>query len=151
MKFEEASQNIDCIKICNKFLGKLRMRSDEKKQLMLIIIWDACSNFDINKNCKFTTYLYNIARFYYLKHINKSMRDYNPQYNGILTNKHITFSYDPKGINELLDSLNNTEKELVLDRFVNKYTLLQISRKRKIKMVEVKREIKNVLQKLKNI
>lgn len=128
MTFEEACLDEYCSKILNLLHRWLpNLPKSELKQLQLIALWEACDTFDPARNCKFTTHLYNRVRFKYLKHINSPMNKKIGQSEEI-------FQYRQEiNLNLFFDGLEDLDRSLLEDRFVNKLTLREMTNKYNMK------------------
>jgi RNA polymerase sigma factor (sigma-70 family) len=144
IKFEEAIKNKDYLKICNSILKNLKIRKEEKDQLIHIAIWTACRDFDSEKS-KFTTYLYNTCRFQYLKLINYNIKHKHVDISKI---KEKTIGDTSSDLIDVFDLLSQNEQEIISDRFIHKMSLNTIAKKHGVKIPEVKNRIENIKTKL---
>ena len=125
--FEEELKKPQNIKILNYLSGIRGLDSDEISQLKLITLWKSINSFKEDKGCKFSTHLYNICRYTYLDHLKKK------QIKTLDNLDVIKYNHD-----NILDELPLLYKIIIEDRFVYKYTVIEMLQKYKLKRWQLK-------------
>lgn len=116
------------------FLNRLQGISfEEIEQLKLITLWESCKSFDSNKGCKFSTHLYNNCRYTYLNFIKKTKKIENRK-EEYLVDCHAMQDDNLK----TLDGLPLLFKTILEDRFVYKYTLVEMSKQYNLRLYQIK-------------
>jgi DNA-directed RNA polymerase specialized sigma24 family protein len=125
--FEEELKKPKNIKILSH-LGKIRgLDTDEVEQLKLITLWKSISTFNEEKGCAFSTHLYNTCRYTYLDFFKKRQ---------IKTIDNLdVIKYNNENI---IDELPFLYKTIIEDRFVYKYTIIEMLHKYKMKRWQLK-------------
>lgn len=120
MKYEDALQDIDILKISSSVLKKYTnlLNNDELEQCRQIGIWRACTKYDKYK-AKLTTYIYNYVNWECLKLISETKIQ--------ICNK------PPKNINgidiftQLKVLLSKEDFNIIYDKYVKNMTLKEIA------------------------
>lgn len=132
-------------KACDKFVNQLD--SDEIHTCKMNALWKSFVNFNPDKGCKFTTYLYKgvfIECLKAVKFINKS-RNFRPLNDSIPAST----SADST-IMEILDEANNDyDKELLLDK-ASKMTNKELSEKYGIGKETMRKKMKKITNKFRH-
>lgn len=136
--FEEELKKTKNIKILNH-LNKLRgLSKEEIEQLKLITLWKSINTFKEEKGCLFSTHLYNICRYTYLDFFKKKQIK-------TLDNLDI-IKYNSDNI---IDELPLLYKTIIEDRFIYKYTIIEMLQKYKMKRWQLKLLIEDSVKFLK--
>jgi len=125
--FEEELKKPKNIKILN-YLSRLRgLDKDEIEQLKLITLWKSINSFNEEKGCLFSTHLYNTCRYTFLDFFKKKQ---------IKTVDNIDIAkYNSDNI---IDELPLLYKTIIEDRFVYKFTMIEMSGKYKLQRWQLK-------------
>lgn len=150
-KIEEAMKNKDISKIMHKASAKFirSLDQDTIKTCELNALWKALVNFKPEKNTKFTTYLYKGVTIECIKayqFINKHTSRINCALHENIPNK--TTNVD-KFLLEMLDELNEEERDLIIDKY-SCMTIQEMSSKRDYSRETVRKKLKKIYQKLSN-
>jgi hypothetical protein len=145
-KIEDALKDINILKIMNKASKRFKNQLDKDtiKTCQLNALWKTFVNHDPAKGAKFTTYLYNgvfIECMKEIKFYQKSARNTGKLHDNIQENK------DQYLIIDILDELNNAEKEIFLDRLSN-MTIAEMAEKYEKNRESTRRKMHKVLQKI---
>lgn len=125
--FEEELKKTQNKKILNYLSGIRGLSREEIHQLKLITLWKSINSFDEKRGCKFSTHLYNTCRFTFLDHLKKKT---------IKTADNIEIAkYEHDNI---LDELPLLYKVIIEDRFVYKYTIVEMLQKYSFKRWQLK-------------
>ncbi len=125
--FEEELKNPKNIKILN-YLSSIRgLDRDEIEQLKLITLWKSINTFNENKGCKFSTHLYNTCRYTFLDHLKKRQIK-------TVDNLDVTkYNYS-----NIVDELPELYRIIIEDRFIYKYSVIEMLHKYNLKRWQLK-------------
>lgn len=138
--FEEELKDPKNIKILN-YLSSIRgLDRDEISQLKLITLWKSINTFNKDKGCKFSTHLYNICRYTFLDHLKKK------QIKTLDNLDVIKYNYD-----NILDELPHLYKIIIEDRFVYKYSIIEMLQKYHLKRWQLKILLEDSVNFVKNL
>ena len=146
-KIEKALNDSNIKKIMNKASMRFKNQLDYDTiySCQLNALWKAFLNHDPNKAAKFTTYLYNGVFIECMKEVkfhNKSRRCGGKLHDNIDSNRDSFFLID------LMDELQDSDKELIMDRMSN-MTIVEIAKKHNSNRETVRRKINKIAQSLK--
>lgn len=147
-KIELALKDINIVKIMNKASKRFKNQLDKDtiKTCQLNALWKTFVNHDPAKGAKFTTYLYNGVFIECMKEIkfqSKSLRNTGKLHDNIEENKNQYLIID------MLDELNEEEKEIFLDRLSN-MTIAEMASKYQKNRESTRRKMHTVLKKVAN-
>ncbi len=138
--FEEELKNPQNIKILNYLSGIRGLDKDEISQLKLITLWKSINSFKEDKGCKFSTHLYNICRYTFLDHLKKK------QIKTLDNLDVIKYNHD-----NILDELPLLYKIIIEDRFVYRYTVIEMLQKYHLKRWQLKILLEDSVNFVKNL
>lgn len=144
-KIENALKDTNIVKIMNKASKRFKTQLDKDTiySCQLNALWKAFVNHNPEKGAKFTTYLYNgvfIECMKEIKFYQKSNRARGKLHDNIQEEK------DQYMIIDILDELNDEEKEIFLDRLSN-MTIAEMAEKYNKNRESTRRKMHKVLQK----
>lgn len=147
-KIENALKDINIVKIMNKASKRFKNQLDKDtiKTCQLNALWKTFVNHDPQKGAKFTTYLYNGVFIECMKEIKfhkKSARNTGKLHDNIQENRNQYLLVD------ILDELNDDEKEIFLDRLSN-MTIAEMASKYAKNRESTRRKMHKVLEKIAN-
>lgn len=147
-QIETALKDLNIVKIMNKASKRFKNQLDKDtiKTCQLNALWKTFVNHDPSKGAKFTTYLYNGVFIECMKEIkfnNKSLKNTGKLHSNIEEHKNQYLIID------ILDELNDEEKEIFLDRLSN-MTIAEMAIKYKKNRESTRRKMHNVLKKVAN-
>lgn len=149
MKFEEAINNIDCIKVmhsvCYRYNKKLS--PDDAKSLSMQTLWECCQKYDPDhpKKSKFTSFLYQQLDF----KIKNLLKKYRKEKSSLLGQE---VSYlDSKVEFYILGSLNDEEKNILKQAYLYKMTMEEIGKQNGYSRETARRKLKKITQKCKEL
>lgn len=144
MTYDEAIKDINIIKISNKAANKYKkvMRVEDLSQCRHIGIWKACKLYNPDKS-SLHTYIYNYVQWECKKYITKYQQYSNSNYK------------DPIVVsNNNLDTvkclLEDKEYNLLVDRYIGRYTVKELSSKYNLTEWKVKTQLNVILAKIKD-
>lgn len=145
-KIEEALKDINIVKIMNKAAKRFtnQLDRDTIKTCQLNALWKTFVNHDASKGAKFTTYLYNgvfIECMKEIKFYQKSAKNNSKLHDNIEERKNQYLMID------MLDELNDSEKEIFLDRLSN-MTISEMAQKYGKNRESTRRKMHKVLNKI---
>lgn len=143
-KIEKALKDTNIVKIMNKASQRFRnqLDTDTIKTCQLNALWKTFVNHVPSKGAKFTTYLYNGVFIECMKEIkfnNKSERC------GGKLHDNISSKSNPFLMIDILDELNDTDKEFFLDRMSN-MTIAEIAKKYNTNRESARRRMHKILK-----
>jgi hypothetical protein len=122
--FEEELKKISNYKILN-FLHNIKGLSyEEISQLKRITVWKAVKTFKPEKNCLFTTHLYNTCRYTYLEEIRKKKEP-----NLVSCSDGVDKAYIP--VKNPLEEIPEEIKSVLEDKYYQKMSIRQLMKKYK--------------------
>lgn len=147
-KIQEALKDSNIVKIMNKASKRFKnqLDSDTIKTCQLSALWRTFVNHDPQKGAKFTTYLYNgvfIECMKEIKFTQKSKRNTGKLHDNIKENKNQYLLID------ILDELEDDEKEIFLDRLAN-MTIAEMATKYDKNRETTRRKMHKVFKKITN-
>jgi hypothetical protein len=147
-QIENALKDINIVKIMNKASKRFKNQLDKDtiKTCQLNALWKTFVNHDPAKGAKFTTYLYNgvfIECMKEIKFYNKSLRNTGKLHDNIEESRNQYLIID------MLDELNDEEKEIFLDRLSN-MTIAEMASKYQKNRESTRRKMHSVLKKVAN-
>ena len=147
-QIENALLDSNIVKIMNKASKRFKNQLDKDtiKTCQLNALWKTFVNHDPAKGAKFTTYLYNgvfIECMKEIKFYQKSLRNNGKLHDNIPENKNQYLIID------MLDELNDEEKEIFMDRLSN-MTIAEMSAKYSKNRESTRRKMHSVLKKVAN-
>jgi hypothetical protein len=145
-KIENALKDTNIVKIMNKASKRFsnQLDRDTIKTCQLNALWKTFVNHDPQKGAKFTTYLYNgvfIECMKEIKFYQKSARNTGKLHDNIQSNK------DQYMMIDILDELDENEKEIFLDRLAN-MTIAEMAEKYAKNRESTRRKMHTVLNKI---
>lgn len=145
-KIEEALKDTNIVKIMNKAAKRFsnQLDRDTIKTCQLNALWKAFVNHDPDKGAKFTTYLYNgvfIECMKEIKFYQKSAKNTGKLHDNIQDNKNQYLIID------ILDELDECEKEIFLDRLSN-MTISEMAQKYGKNRESTRRKMHKILNKI---
>jgi hypothetical protein len=145
-KIENALKDTNIVKIMNKASKRFsnQLDRDTIKTCQLNALWKTFVNHDPQKGAKFTTYLYNgvfIECMKEIKFYQKSARNTGKLHDNIQSNK------DQYMMIDILDELDENEKEIFLDRLSN-MTIAEMAEKYAKNRESTRRKMHTVLNKI---
>jgi DNA-directed RNA polymerase sigma subunit (sigma70/sigma32) len=146
LKIETALKDKNIVNIMNKASKRFcnQLDSDSIYTCHINALWKAFLHFDPNRNVKFTTYLYNgvfIECLKEVKFVNKG-KNFNKK-----LHENIPEKRDPYFLIDLLDEINDNDKELILDKFSN-MTIEEMANKRNSNRETTRKKLKSLFSKL---
>lgn len=147
-KIENALKDLNIVKIMNKASKRFKNQLDKDtiKTCQLNALWKTFLNHDPQKGAKFTTYLYNGVFIECMKEIKfhqKSARNTGKLHDNIKENKNQYLATD------IMDELNEEEREIFLDRLSN-MTIAEMAAKYGKNRESTRRKMHKVLEKIAN-
>tara|TARA_Y100000296_G_C5152468_1_gene247183 strand:- start:1083 stop:1550 length:468 start_codon:yes stop_codon:yes gene_type:complete len=118
---DEAVKNIDYKKIMDKVCSKYNrfVDADELSSLRMLTLWDCLKKFDISRNVKFTSYLYQQLTYAIKNHLKKKKREF--------TNIPFDVSKDPvENINVILIDFPPEYRNLLKQKYISRMTMTEI-------------------------
>lgn len=145
-KIEIALKDQNIVKIMNKASKRFKNQLDVDtiKTCQLNALWKTFVNHDPNKGAKFTTYLYNgvfIECMKEIKFYQKSMRNNGKLHDNIEDKKNQYLIVD------MLDELNNEEKNIFMDRLSN-MTIAEMAEKYGKNRESTRRQMHKIFNKI---
>ena len=145
-KIENAMKDLNIVKIMNKAAKRFtnQLDKDTIKSCQLNALWKTFVNHDPMKGAKFTTYLYNgvfIECMKEIKFYQKSAKNNGKLHDNIQENKNQYLMTD------ILDELDEYEKEIFLDRLSN-MTIAEMAEKYGKNRESTRRKMHKVLNKI---
>jgi len=145
-KIENALKDTNIVKIMNKAAKRFsnQLDRDTIKTCQLNALWKTFVNHDPQKGAKFTTYLYNgvfIECMKEIKFYQKSAKNTGKLHDNIQSNK------DQYMMIDILDELDENEKEIFLDRLAN-MTIAEMAEKYAKNRESTRRKMHTVLNKI---
>jgi hypothetical protein len=146
-KIENALKDSNIVKIMNKACRSFRNQLDNDTiyTCQINALWKAFVNYNPEKLAKFTTYLYNgvfIECMKEIKFVNKSRRCGAKLHDNISQNRDFFFMID------LLDELEEDDKELIIDRMSN-MTIVEMAKKHNSNRETIRRKVNTLAKKIK--
>jgi hypothetical protein len=146
-KIENALKDSNIVKIMNKACRSFRNQLDNDTiyTCQINALWKAFVNYNPEKLAKFTTYLYNgvfIECMKEIKFVNKSRRCGAKLHDNISQNRDFFFMID------LLDELEEDDKELIIDRMSN-MTIVEMAKKHNSNRETIRRKVNKLAKKIK--
>lgn len=147
-QIENALKDSNIVKIMNKASKRFKhqLDIDTIKTCQLNALWKTFVNHDPSKGAKFTTYLYNgvfIECMKEIKFYQKTLKNTGKLHDNIAENKNQYL------ITDMLDELNDEEKEIFIDRLSN-MTIAEMSSKYNKNRESTRRKMHRVLKKVAN-
>jgi RNA polymerase sigma factor (sigma-70 family) len=146
-KIENALKDINIVKIMN--MASRRFKNQLDKDIInschLNALWKAFENYDATKGAKFTTYLYNGVFIECMKEIKFSKKSkffVAKLHDNIQENKNQYLIVD------ILDELDEKDKELFIDRMSN-MTVSEIGKKHNLNRETARRKVNKIVDKIK--
>jgi len=148
IKIENALKDTNIIKIMNKASKRFnnQLDIDTIKTCQLNALWKTFVNHDPLKGAKFTTYLYNGVFIECMKEIKfhqKSAKNTGKLHDNLENKKNQYLIID------ILDELNDDEKEIFLDRLSN-MTIAEMASKYNKNRESTRRKMHKVMEKIAN-
>lgn len=158
IKFEDAWNNENYIKIINKVLSQFKINREDGLQCARIGLFKAIRKFDSKKRVKFTSYLYNRIRWEVLNFINE---DYKKIYKKLrrrnISPELIICKDDLKEIIEnehqrhIINLLPLSEQKLIRKRYYDNLTLQEIATENNYSIETARKNINKILCKMSEI
>lgn len=151
-KFEQYIKNKEYQSLMNAAASKYlrhKVDIDELESIKMYALWKAIKKYNIDhiSSAKFTTFLYGSMKL--------ECKNYNRQQNKIKKYKsenyceHLqTKNSHNNEINELLDCLRFSDKELIIDRFLENMTLQELSTKYGVSHETIRKKINRIISEL---
>lgn len=145
MKIENALKDTNILKIMNKASKRFKNQLDKDTiyTCQINALWKAFVNYDPEKGAKFTTYLYNgvfIECMKEIKFYQKTNRNKGKLHDNIPDSKNQQLLID------IMDELNDEEKEIFMDRLSN-MTIAEMAEKYEKNRESTRRKMHKVLKK----
>ena len=143
-KIEDALKDDNILKIMNRASKRFRgqLDNDTIHTCQINALWKAFVNHDPNKAAKFTTYLFNGVFIECMKEIkfkNKSQRFGGKLHDNIASEKDQFLMID------ILDELNDEEKQIFIDRASN-MTIAEMSQKYNTNRESTRRKVHKIIK-----
>lgn len=155
INFEEAWQIRDNQRIIRKVLSKFKINKEDGLQCGRIALFKALQQFDINKNVKFTSYLYNWVRWEILNFLNEDkkkiygkLKRHSINDNLIIIEDFFEDFLEEDYINYIIGMLPESEGKLVKQRFFERLTLKEIAQQNNYSLETARKKINIILNKI---
>lgn len=136
-----ASKNVDFIRVMRYAVGKNKLRFS--RHFLNLCLWDSLRRYEPNRGMKFTTYLYKITRYKVLG-LNSKRKEFR-----IKKPKHY-YNNDIFCI-DILNSVSNSDAQLIVDRFILDKTLNEMATEHNISISYVKKKVDSMIKRLARI
>jgi DNA-directed RNA polymerase specialized sigma subunit len=149
MKLEEILKDEDMVRIAHKAAQSFSevLSGDEIENCILSAAWVAVNNFDVEKNTKFSTYLYKGVYYECLKQLKQNNKS-------ALTNRNLmnyTSSNSDVSRIDLMDEIKScSNPDIIVDKFYGNMTLDEIAKKNGVSKETIRFKLKKDINFLKS-